>query len=155
MPARKRNFEETLSEHVDPLPTGSSLGRLRSMWQFASLMQYIYFFGEVTKIDKDLDIEVREPEKNIASLRRITDIFAIGNGNGVYETRTIRKARRARPVTAQIRFVLPWFDVSAMKSFSTRMTYMRAVMTTSVNTLDASTLRKHRAGIRSAIQTGH
>lgn len=31
---------------------------LRNMWQFASLMQYIHFFGTIVKIDDDLDVEV-------------------------------------------------------------------------------------------------
>jgi hypothetical protein len=31
---------------------------LRNMWEFASLNQYIYAFGDAVKIDKDLDIEV-------------------------------------------------------------------------------------------------
>lgn len=37
----------------------STLQRLRSMWQFANLAQYIAIFGDAVKIDKDLDIEVR------------------------------------------------------------------------------------------------
>jgi hypothetical protein len=28
------------------------------MWEFASLMQYIFLFGNVVKIDEDFDIEV-------------------------------------------------------------------------------------------------
>lgn len=42
----------------EPKPDGILL-RLRNMWEFASLMQYIYFFGRVVKIDEDLDVEVR------------------------------------------------------------------------------------------------
>ena len=34
--------------------------RLRTMWEFANLMQYIFIFGEAVKIDKDLGIEVRD-----------------------------------------------------------------------------------------------
>jgi hypothetical protein len=28
------------------------------MWEFASLMQYIFLFGNAVKIDEDFDIEV-------------------------------------------------------------------------------------------------
>ena len=34
------------------------LERLRNMWEFSSLMQYIFIFGKVVKIDEDFDIEV-------------------------------------------------------------------------------------------------
>lgn len=36
------------------------LSDLRNMWEFASLMQYIFLFGHVVKIDEDFDIEVRK-----------------------------------------------------------------------------------------------
>lgn len=34
------------------------LSELRNMWEFASLMQYIFLFGHVVKIDEDFDVEV-------------------------------------------------------------------------------------------------
>jgi DNA-directed RNA polymerase len=37
----------------------SLLQRIRNCWQFACLMQYIFTFGKVMKIDEDFDIEVR------------------------------------------------------------------------------------------------
>lgn len=37
------------------------LSQLRNMWEFASLMQYIFMFGHVVKIDDDFDIEVSTP----------------------------------------------------------------------------------------------
>jgi len=33
--------------------------RIRNMWEFANLAQWIYIFGKAVKIDEDLDIEVR------------------------------------------------------------------------------------------------
>ena len=39
----------------------SLLDKLRNMWEFASLYQYIFIFGDAVKIDKDFDIEVRYP----------------------------------------------------------------------------------------------
>lgn len=54
MPSRKEALpamEETSRE--DPL-----LQRIRNMWQFANLCQWIYIFGKVAKIDESLEIEV-------------------------------------------------------------------------------------------------
>lgn len=33
--------------------------KIRNMWEFASVMQYIQIFGKAVKIDNDFDIEVR------------------------------------------------------------------------------------------------
>ncbi|KAF2992942.1 hypothetical protein E8E13_000595 [Curvularia kusanoi] len=60
MPARKRAASEMeTEEHVE---TPSTLHKLRNMWQFANLAQYIAIFGDAIKIDKDLDIEELESE---------------------------------------------------------------------------------------------
>lgn len=56
MPARKRAASEMEVEEITEPP--STLQRLRSMWQFANLAQYIAIFGDAVKIDKDFDIEV-------------------------------------------------------------------------------------------------
>jgi hypothetical protein len=37
----------------------SLLQRIRNMWEFASVMQFIFVFGKAVKIDEDFDIEVR------------------------------------------------------------------------------------------------
>lgn len=37
----------------------SLLQRIRNMWEFASVMQFIFIFGKAVKIDEDFDIEVR------------------------------------------------------------------------------------------------
>lgn len=58
MPARKRIYEEVPTEE-DTVPVVSpTLQRLRNMWEFACLMQYIYFFGECIKISQEVDIDV-------------------------------------------------------------------------------------------------
>lgn len=49
-------------EAEEPAKEPSALGKLRNMWEFASLMQYIFLFGKVVKIDEDLDIEELESE---------------------------------------------------------------------------------------------
>lgn len=32
--------------------------KIRNMWEFASVMQFIFIFGKAVKIDEDFDIEV-------------------------------------------------------------------------------------------------
>ena len=60
MPGRKRKIQEVDTETVpqasEPVP--DTLRRLRNMWEFASLMQYLYLFGKAVKVDDDLDIDV-------------------------------------------------------------------------------------------------
>lgn len=47
---------------VEPVPEvaeePSTLQKIREMWEFASLMQYLFFFGKAVKLE-DLDVEVR------------------------------------------------------------------------------------------------
>lgn len=56
MSARKRGRDEM--EDSDGPKEPPVLERLRNMWEFASLAQYIFIFGDAVKIDKDFDIEV-------------------------------------------------------------------------------------------------
>lgn len=61
MPARKRAFEEVDSSMVSTTPAAppnTLLHNIRNTWEFAALMQYIFFFGEAVRIDRDLDIDV-------------------------------------------------------------------------------------------------
>jgi hypothetical protein len=62
MPSRKRAADEM--EVEAPAEEPSTLQKLRNMWQFANLAQYISLFGDAVKIDKDLDIEVRQLAPN-------------------------------------------------------------------------------------------
>jgi hypothetical protein len=57
MPARKRARDEMEVDEAAEQP--SALQRLRNMWQFANLAQYISLFGDAVKIERDFDIEVR------------------------------------------------------------------------------------------------
>ncbi len=45
-------------EASEPAPESSMLDKLRNMWEFSNLMQYIFIFGRAVKIDEDLTIEV-------------------------------------------------------------------------------------------------
>lgn len=58
MPARKRPIEEVQLEDTPAPIVSPFLQKLRSTWEFACLMQYIYLFGDCVKINSDVDIEV-------------------------------------------------------------------------------------------------
>ena len=57
MAPRKRGHDEVDStDAVSQEP--SVLEKIRNMWEFASLAQYIFTFGSAVKLDDDFDIEV-------------------------------------------------------------------------------------------------
>jgi hypothetical protein len=56
MVSRKRDRAEM--ESSEPPKEMGVLDRLRNMWQFANLMQYIFIFGRAVKIDEDFTIDV-------------------------------------------------------------------------------------------------
>ncbi|KAK4985441.1 hypothetical protein LTR28_002143, partial [Elasticomyces elasticus] len=62
MPARKRARQEVDEEHdhihltAGPVEPTTQL-KLRNMWEFANLRQYMFFFGKAVKVDDDLDVE--------------------------------------------------------------------------------------------------
>ena len=59
MPSRKRGRAEMESSEPVQLPQDETmLTKLRNMWEFSNLMQYIFIFGRAVKIDGDFDIEV-------------------------------------------------------------------------------------------------
>ncbi|CAK4031548.1 hypothetical protein DOTSEDRAFT_49448 [Lecanosticta acicola] len=66
MPRYKRTRDEFETdaplEPVVPPRDQETLHKLRNMWEFASLMQYIFLFGHAVKIDDDFDIEDLEAE---------------------------------------------------------------------------------------------
>ena len=45
-------------EVPEPPAERSMIERIRNMWEFANLAQWIYIFGKAIKIDENLDIEV-------------------------------------------------------------------------------------------------
>jgi hypothetical protein len=45
-------------EAVEPPKERSLLDRIRNMWEFANLAQWIFIFGRAVKIDENLDVEV-------------------------------------------------------------------------------------------------
>lgn len=59
MPSRKRGRAEMESSEPRQSPQDETmLTKLRNMWEFSNLMQYIFIFGRAVKIDEDFDIEV-------------------------------------------------------------------------------------------------
>ena len=45
-------------EAVEAPKEPSLLERIRNMWEFANLAQWIFIFGKAVKVDENLDIEV-------------------------------------------------------------------------------------------------
>lgn len=80
MPSRKRSFRVAEGEADDT--ESSLLHRIRNMWQFANLCQWIYTFGKAAKIDESIEIEVSIP---LPSLHRNNAYFQcdIGTGDGM------------------------------------------------------------------------
>ncbi|KAK5675133.1 hypothetical protein LTS10_012207 [Elasticomyces elasticus] len=67
MPRYKRTADEAQLDVTSVMPEVApadveTLTKLRNMWEFASLMQYIFLFGHVVKVDEELDIEDLEAE---------------------------------------------------------------------------------------------
>jgi hypothetical protein len=57
--ARKRSLQELNADNPSKPEQPSMLHRIRNMWQFANLYQFILLFGQALKLDDNLDIEVR------------------------------------------------------------------------------------------------
>lgn len=64
MVSRKRARDEMEAEA--PAEEPSMLQKLRNMWQFANLAQYLNLFIEALRIDSDFDIEVCKPTLELA-----------------------------------------------------------------------------------------
>lgn len=58
--ARKRALHEVDTDNVDTPKEPSLLQRIRNMWQFANLCQWIALFGKAVKLE-DVDIAVSRP----------------------------------------------------------------------------------------------
>ncbi|KAK4944186.1 hypothetical protein LTR10_016299 [Elasticomyces elasticus] len=62
MPRKRTRDEMEASEPEEKTSEPGLLKRIRNMWEFASVMQYIFLFGKAVKIDEDFDIEDFENE---------------------------------------------------------------------------------------------
>ena len=75
MVARKRGREEM--ESSEPIEEQSMLDKIRSTWELANLMQYVFIFGRAVKIDEDLTIEVGPYDIGSDPSRSILDLCII------------------------------------------------------------------------------
>ncbi|KAJ6445531.1 phd finger domain-containing protein [Purpureocillium lavendulum] len=64
MPSRKRSLQAVDDDDgVTNRPRSTELlDRIRNMWQFANVCQWIYIFGKAAKIDESIDVEKMEVE---------------------------------------------------------------------------------------------
>lgn len=60
MTSRKRGRQELEADNNNASSSHapSVLDRIRNMWQFANLMQYLFIFGKVVRVDENIGIEV-------------------------------------------------------------------------------------------------
>ena len=56
MTSRKRGRQEMETSVAPAEP--SMLERIRDMWEFANLAQYLFIFGKAVKVEDDVAIEV-------------------------------------------------------------------------------------------------
>jgi hypothetical protein len=62
MPRKRTRDEMEASEPPAQVSQDTPLiHKIRNMWEFASVMQYIHTFGKAVKLDNDFDIQVRDP----------------------------------------------------------------------------------------------
>ena len=61
MPRKRSHADMEAGEPPQAKEGPTLLQRIRNMWEFASVMQYIFTFGKAVKIDEDFDIEVHYP----------------------------------------------------------------------------------------------
>lgn len=72
MPRKRTRDEMEAAEPEEQKQEPSLLQRIRNMWEFASVMQYIFMFGKAVKIDENFDIEVCPAHIFIGSIERET-----------------------------------------------------------------------------------
>lgn len=59
MAPRKRKYEETVEtpEAISTAEEATPLQKIRGMWEFAALLQYLFFFAKAVKIE-EIEVEV-------------------------------------------------------------------------------------------------
>jgi len=68
MPRKRTHDEMEATEPQQEKAEPSLLQRIRNMWEFAAVMQYIFMFGKAVKIDEDFDIEVRRSQTRLTPI---------------------------------------------------------------------------------------
>lgn len=116
MPRKRTHDEMAASEPPQVLVEQSMIQKLRNMWEFACVMQFIYMFGKVVKIDEDFDIEVRnDPSADLYGtpkhgggvflMHGMANLMHPGLRNGMHEAHLLRKIRGNRPDPSQMDLV--------------------------------------------------
>ena len=70
---KRSHAEMEASEPPREMPL---IEKIRNMWEFASVMQFIFIFGKAVKIDEDFDIEVyliHHPAPSVSSPRFVAE----------------------------------------------------------------------------------
>jgi len=76
MVSRKRARAEVEEPEEDVTAEPSTLERIRNMWQFASLMQYLFLFGKAVKVE-EIDVEVRSYLTTLIQSRTCIELYCI------------------------------------------------------------------------------
>lgn len=84
------------------------LQRIRNMWEFANLAQYIYMFGKAVKIDEDFGIEVRVrftyPFRSRLYCTKHANKTYVGTRDGMHDAK-FSSPFEYRPRSTQVRFI--------------------------------------------------
>jgi hypothetical protein len=113
MPRKRTHDEMATSEPPPEVKEQTMLQKLRSMWEFAAVMQYIYIFGKVVKIDEDFDIEVRytpstcpncslHGDGGVIPMLGIANLMVAGLRDGMHEAQLQREIGGDWPATTQM-----------------------------------------------------
>lgn len=106
-------------EAAEPPKEPSLLSRIRNMWEFANLVQWIFIFGRVVKIDENLDIEVRpKPSHAIAFKLAVLSalmlmLVRVGSGDGMSK-KPLNSSPGAWPFAPQICLLASRLNVSTL-----------------------------------------
>ncbi|KAL7807694.1 Sfi1 spindle body domain-containing protein [Trichoderma gracile] len=102
---------------------GSSLQRIRSMWQFANLCQWIYIFGDAASIDNAVDVDYIETECLKPNSPGLNDIALallrlVSSQRGINHASFDDQARKQYLLKSPDTNTNPFGDDDAPKSFA-------------------------------------
>lgn len=107
MPRYKRSAEEAqldVPTEPDMAPENAqTLKDLRNMWEFASLMQYIFLFGNAVKIDEDFDIEVWTCDNHFRNILHAVRMTSNGALRAETDDASVLGPRTRMPATHSFR----------------------------------------------------
>ena len=143
MPSRKRSL--AVADGEDGENELSLQHRIRNMWQFANLCQWIYIFGKAAKIDEAIDVEVRpyiDESLDFTLLYPSMLTLLAGNRGRMPETK-FDYANGYCPGPSQTRIVASWFNV-CFRELAGNSVLLTTIGTKSLTIKRASNLRTDR-----------